>query len=433
MSNLNFLFDTPSRHSRGYLVSSILYKGITAKFAKDGHKAGKELIAALKSNTEPEDVVIGKLWNEKSNEDVVKAFMSNRLCREAAAGNSEALEAYKRYAVQDYFYLVDWVRFLVLRAAQMSPHDFDLSQVGGTLQSISNDSSYPTDWFVTCLQELQLSSNDFQVERNVAELAYSQYLQNNAHSDDWYNLHVILIGCYWGWCKLALELYSDTKTKTDTIFYKNWILPSVDLADPRNPTFPSSAKQLSKFLDLMAPAQTAPQWARIQELFRISLRLEVGFFNSGFDAVSLNKGAQTGGQLLTDAMRSYTSDALKRKLTGYSYDENQPGPLNHSSIDGTWIQSSQATSYTLGMDFSTEALRQKHGVKALTTLPKSGKLIFSEGTGYVVGLSIQSPTIQGQWCLSQDLQLGTEEVSIEVEPNSQDWKMTVWYIPKTTK
>ena len=62
------------------------------------------------------------------------------------------------------------------------------------------------DWYKTCLEPesddpnsggLGLQAEDFMVERTIGELAYSQYLLNNSRSDDWYNLHIILIGCYW--------------------------------------------------------------------------------------------------------------------------------------------------------------------------------------------------------------------------------------------
>lgn len=42
---------------------------------------------------------IEALWNDEKNKDVVHAFMHNKLCRDAAEGKAEALEAYKNYAI----------------------------------------------------------------------------------------------------------------------------------------------------------------------------------------------------------------------------------------------------------------------------------------------------------------------------------------------
>ncbi|KIK51946.1 hypothetical protein GYMLUDRAFT_265653 [Collybiopsis luxurians FD-317 M1] len=284
MSDLKSLFDT--RHPRGNLVSDTL-SDITAKYAKDGHKAGTALVATLKNDEEPQDIEIKKLWDNPRNQDVVKAFMTNRLCIEAAAGKKEALEAYKKYAVQDYFYLVDWVQFRALRAVTVPRGDFNLDDFNTELESVANATGYPGDWLKTCLEEIGLSKKDFEVERTIAELAYSQYLQNNAHSSTWYNLHVILIGCYWAWSKLAVELYKDKNTQTDTIFYKTWILPNVDCTDPKNPTLTSSAKKLSKFLDEHVKYMTSTLSNEdAQALFRATFRLEVGLFDSGFDKVT---------------------------------------------------------------------------------------------------------------------------------------------------
>jgi hypothetical protein len=52
MSDLKSLFDT--RHPRGNLVSDTL-SDITAKYAKDGHKAGTALVATLKNDQEPQE------------------------------------------------------------------------------------------------------------------------------------------------------------------------------------------------------------------------------------------------------------------------------------------------------------------------------------------------------------------------------------------
>jgi len=105
---------------------------------------------------------------------------------------------------------------------------------------------------------------------------------NNANGDDWYNLHVILIGCYWGWCKLAIELYNRPDTDRTSYFYNTWILPSIDLSSGYA-DYTSSAKKLSQFLDANAEFMTSGV-SRLQarDLFRTAVRLETAFFDSGF-------------------------------------------------------------------------------------------------------------------------------------------------------
>ncbi|EIN03265.1 heme oxygenase-like protein [Punctularia strigosozonata HHB-11173 SS5] len=236
------------------------------------------------STKDTPDVVIGRFWNDPNNKTIVDSFMNNKLCINAAKGDRDALEAFKKYAVQDYFYLVDWVGFRALRFATLPHDDFNLDALDNELASVSRTTSYVKDWFQTCINNLGVTESQFKVERSIAEIAYAQFLQNNARSDDWYNLHVILIGCYWAWCKLALKLYNDPTTDKTTTFYKYWIQANLDLTNPNQPDFTSSAKALSLFLDQNESAWSSSQ-SRTQatDLFRSALRLEVALFDSGYE------------------------------------------------------------------------------------------------------------------------------------------------------
>ncbi|KAH7869743.1 uncharacterized protein C8R40DRAFT_1259009 [Lentinula edodes] len=294
-NSLKSLLDLPAEGPRASLTASLVFDEITRRSAKDVNKAHK-MVSHLKSDVKPQDIEINKLWGDQNNKDVVAAFMNNKLCVEAAKGGKQALDAYKRYAVQDYFYLLDSVKFKALRLATLPYDDFDVEKLQDEANSVARYPGYAEDWFKTCVGELGLSMDDFRVERSIAEIAYSQYLMHNAQGDDWCNLHVILIACYWGWCKLALELYKKDSTDKTTIFYKNWILPSVDITNGE-PEIAQSAKTLSKFLDMNAGMMTSGV-SRIQgkDLFRTALRLETSLFNSGYEDV-IRKPA-TGGNVM---------------------------------------------------------------------------------------------------------------------------------------
>ncbi|KAK7051304.1 hypothetical protein VNI00_004804 [Paramarasmius palmivorus] len=235
------------------------------------------------------DVVINKFWKNADNKEIVDAFMNNKLCIEAAQGKQEAFDAYKKYAVQDYFYLLDWFKFRVLRLATLPHNDFNLVPLGDELDSVYKSLyDFVIDWYITCLKPVSqkdrgvgLKPEDFQVERTVGEIAYGQFLQNNAREDDWYNLHIILIGCYWAWSKLAVNLYNDANTKRDTIFWNNWIVPNVKVIDDKTAEMADFANALSYENAQTYTSKMSDEQA--QELFRTALRLEVGLFNSSYD------------------------------------------------------------------------------------------------------------------------------------------------------
>ncbi|KAJ4487544.1 heme oxygenase-like protein [Lentinula aciculospora] len=283
-NTLKSVLNLPTEGPRASLTASLAIDEIVRRHRKDATKAHK-MVSHLKSDVEPQDIEINKMWRDPHNKDVVSAFMNNKLCVEAARGDKDALEAYKRYAVQDYFYLLDSVKFMALRLAKVPFDDFDVEKLQDEADSVAKYPGYANDWFKTCVGELGLSADDFRVERTIAEIAYSQYLMHNAQADDWYNLHVILIGCYWGWCKLAVELYKSDNTDKNTIFYKNWILPNIDLTSGK-PEIAQSAKTLSKFLDMNVGMMTSGvSRAQGKDLFRTALRLETSLFNSGYEDV----------------------------------------------------------------------------------------------------------------------------------------------------
>ncbi|KAL0564920.1 hypothetical protein V5O48_017116 [Marasmius crinis-equi] len=451
--DLDFLLFDSAKDPHARLVASAIHDEIITFSAYDRKGAGK-LLKVVQDEAKPaEDIEIKKFWDDEDNQDVVKAFMTNKLCRDAARGDQKALDAFKRYAVQDYFYLVDWVRFRALRLATMPCDAYDLNQLNEELKSVGKSTNYARDWFVTCVEKLGVSEDDFQVERTVAEVAYSQYLQNNAHGDTWYNLHIILIGCYWAWCKLALELFNDPCTVKDTVFYNTWILPNVDTTDPKKPDFPKSAKALSKFLDENARFMTSETTIKqAKNLFRTSLRLEVALFNSGYeDVVAKPADAPdplTGqalvpcpqrGQFFINVMRTLTYDELKKTYVS-----------DHDNVLGSWIRSDKTTRvYTLGVNFDDEERRRKFGVETEVLEVHIGGHLFQQqvealefpGTsgkdGYVVGLSIEDEGTagwNGWWCIGKGLRLGTKDAKVQVKTEGSlgmHWKLRVWYIPST--
>lgn len=71
---------------------------------------------------------------------------------------------------------------------------------------MSRTTSYVRYWYETCINGLSVTEAQFKVERSVAAIAYAQFLQSNARADNWYNLHIILVGCYWVSIELALKV-----------------------------------------------------------------------------------------------------------------------------------------------------------------------------------------------------------------------------------
>ncbi|KAJ8078998.1 hypothetical protein PM082_013285 [Marasmius tenuissimus] len=277
--------------------------------------------------TEPPERVIKFLediWKDPANKKETDAFMDNFMCQywarapqpEGAKFDKEGLEAlglkghtdfvlaiktFQAFAVQDYFYLVDSIKFYALRLTKVGT---DLDDIKAQELKIRRCVEYAEEWKKICIDREQLGIEESRLaktkaktpnntdsraeqqgadespaptERSIAELAYSNYLQNHTSSESFFNLHVVTAACIYGWHKLAERLIKDSRTK-DNFFCKYWIKEALRS---------KSYEKLDKFLTDQKSAYEAQEEGistkRWNELFRTALRLEVALFESSMD------------------------------------------------------------------------------------------------------------------------------------------------------
>ena len=88
---------------------------------------------------------------------------------------------------------MDYIKFKALRLTTIPQGDF--KTLAAEAKSIGSSPSYVADWLANC-KEMNISDDRIESEeRSVAELAYANWLQINASRGDWFNAHVIMIGC----------------------------------------------------------------------------------------------------------------------------------------------------------------------------------------------------------------------------------------------
>ncbi|MCJ1450178.1 hypothetical protein MMC28_000507, partial [Mycoblastus sanguinarius] len=224
---------------------------------------------------------VESLWDASSNEDLVSQFLNNSFCTTCArSSDQDCLPLYQRYSVQDYFYLEDYVKYKAHRLLTLPVGNLPALQ--DEAASILSDAEYAISAGQSYVTDLHGSAADLaEGNRNIAGLAYGNVLQNAASQEDWFNLHVLIIPCIYGWTLLAEKLLNDPLTRNDTIFYKTWIQPNTD---------PSYANNLTTFLDAndavwengidTGGGGIVGEW---NTLFRTALKLEIALFASAFD------------------------------------------------------------------------------------------------------------------------------------------------------
>ncbi|KAL1614634.1 hypothetical protein SLS54_009604 [Diplodia seriata] len=225
-----------------------------------------------------ESTLIDTLWDE--NQDLVDQFLNNDFLKSQADGAPEdTVPSYQYYAIQDYYYLVDYVQYKALRMTTFSetyPTKL-LSVLTEEAVAIQGDIDYAwstrNDTLGTSLS-VPLDVIDAG-KRGVAQLAYSDWLQKNLDLG-WFTLHVMSIPCIYGWVKLAEHLDQSNTTRKDTVFYKTWVEPNLD---------PVYSNALMDFLeankDEYYSTNANQTW---MSAFRQAMQFEIDMFQSAVGA-----------------------------------------------------------------------------------------------------------------------------------------------------
>ncbi|KAJ1326188.1 TENA/THI-4/PQQC family [Microdochium nivale] len=162
------------------------------------------------------------------NQDVIADFMNHPFIWFTASNtDEEVLPYYQEFGLQDYFYLIDFVRFMALRLNTIPADDWDTLERGA--QGLQDAVQWVNDWHQSLTDELQLRDEAIRTATRAAEeVAYWDFLESHAYEDNWFDLHVVEVPCIIGWAKVAAKLAVDERTLNDTIFYRTWIQPTLE-------------------------------------------------------------------------------------------------------------------------------------------------------------------------------------------------------------
>ncbi|CAF9933579.1 MAG: hypothetical protein HETSPECPRED_008700 [Heterodermia speciosa] len=250
-----------------------------------GRGASEEAVRARSRKRALTYKFIDAIWKAPSNQDLVNAFLNNKFtvfC--ARSSDADCLPLYRKYTVsfqqQDYFFLEDYVKYKAHRLLTLP--EGDLKTLVTEAQALADDANYTIGFAEGYVSDLKGSTADLaETNRKIPLLAYSNFLQNQAQEEDWFNMHVISIPCIYGWTQLAAKLKNDPLTKNGTIFYRTWIVPNAD---------PSFADSLTTFLDAnqdlwQNKIDTGTGIGSWTYLVRTTLRLETALFASVYESL----------------------------------------------------------------------------------------------------------------------------------------------------
>ncbi|KAK5197219.1 trifunctional hydroxymethylpyrimidine kinase/phosphomethylpyrimidine kinase/thiaminase [Exophiala xenobiotica] len=215
------------------------------------------------------------LLSHPSVQRVWHAYTHHAFAEGMARGTlSEGL--FKNYLVQDYLYLTHFARTHAL-AAYKSHNMTTLSASADIILHIRRE----MDLHLSYCADFGITKDDLEHPRlreSMACVAYSRYVLDVGHSEDWLAIQMALAPCLLGYGETARRLYADPQSKTTEQGNKYWRWVENYVADDY-----TEAVRVGR--DLIEQHITKQSPSRIEELVNIFVRateMEVRFWD--FDA-----------------------------------------------------------------------------------------------------------------------------------------------------
>ncbi|KAI9846499.1 MAG: hypothetical protein M1837_003919 [Sclerophora amabilis] len=181
------------------------------------------------------------------------------------------LEAFKFYLIQDYLYLVQFARANALAAYKAKNMD-DITASAEIVLHINREMSLHLDY----CKEMGLERQDVEGhQESQACTAYTRYVLDVGHSEDWLALQVAFAPCLLGYGAIAKRLHDDPKTVREGNRYFKWIENYVA------EDYTNAVKIGSAMLENKALKQSPSRIEELVKIFVQATQMETGFWDMG--------------------------------------------------------------------------------------------------------------------------------------------------------
>ncbi len=206
----------------------------------------------------------GETWTAYTHHPLVQGLSDGTLPR----------EAYLRYLVQDYIFLIHFSRAWALAVTKAETVD-EMRLAAGTVNALINDEiSLHID---ICAREGLGEQALFNATERTENLAYTRYVLDAGHSGDFLDLLAALAPCVMGYGEIGARLAPDAAGSA----YADWI--NTYAADD----YQQVCRDVGALIDravarrLGDAPDTSPRWQALCDRFTTATRLEVGFWDMG--------------------------------------------------------------------------------------------------------------------------------------------------------
>ncbi|WP_371223093.1 thiaminase II [Roseovarius sp. 2305UL8-3] len=206
----------------------------------------------------------GAQWSAFTQHDFVRGLGDGTLPR----------EAFMRYLVQDYIFLIHFARAWALAVTKADTVE-EMRLAAGTVDALINGE---IALHIKTCAEAGLSEHDlFAAPEHPHNIAYTRYVLDAGHSGDFLDLLAALAPCVMGYGEIGLTL----KEQAGSDVYGDWI------ATYSGEDYQSSCIAVGQLIDgaitrrLGDDPTRSPRWEALTQRFITATRLEVGFWDMG--------------------------------------------------------------------------------------------------------------------------------------------------------
>ncbi|CUH40559.1 Thiaminase-2 [Jannaschia seosinensis] len=206
----------------------------------------------------------GETWRNYTRHAFVEGMRDGTLPR----------EAFLRYLVQDYVFLVHFSRAWALAVTKAETLE-EMRACAATVHALLDEEMRLH--VETCAAEGISEADLFAAEEAPQNLAYTRYVLDAGHSGDFLDLMAALAPCVLGYGEIGARLAAHA----DETVYAEWI------ATYSGEDYQRTCRDVGAMIDAavarrLGPApEESPRWPRLADRFRTATRLEVGFWDMG--------------------------------------------------------------------------------------------------------------------------------------------------------
>jgi len=208
-------------------------------------------------------------WEAYTRHDFVEGLRGGTLPR----------DAFLRYLVQDYLFLIHFSRAWALAVVKAASMD-EMRACSATLQALIH---HEMELHISTCAEAGIAREELEAaEEHPANLAYTRYVLDAGFSGDFLDLMAALAPCVLGYGEIGHRLGQEAESEV----YRSWI------DTYSGPDYQGLCESVGALLDRAAADRLgeepwrSPRWEKLARRFATATRLEVAFWGIGFDPAS---------------------------------------------------------------------------------------------------------------------------------------------------